>query len=102
MAGTEDKAQDITLAVLKNDVDYIKKEVGSIGGKLDILEKNYIRRSEVDGLKKDADSQHKELNESIRIVELDLAVFKTQVKTWGAAAVMALGILQFVISAFIK
>lgn len=102
MAGNEDKTQDVRLAVIENDVGYIKKAVGEIGAKMDILERSYVKRSEVDLLLKDADQIHKDLAASIKTIELDLAVFKTQIKTWGAAAVLALGILQFVISVIVK
>lgn len=97
-----DKNQDVTIAVLSNDIAYVKKAVDTITAKLDILERSYVKRSEVDLLLKDADQIHKDLAASIKAIELDVAVFKTQVKTWGAAAVLALGILQFVISVFIK
>lgn len=97
-----DKSQDVTIAVLANDVAYVKKAVDKISTTLEILEKNYVKRTEVELLLKDADQIHKDLAQSIKAIELDVAVSKTQVKTWGAAAVLALGILQFVISIFIK
>lgn len=102
MENEQDKKQDVTIAVIKTDIGYIKNEVGNISAKLEILEKSYIKRSEINLLIKDADTLHKELAQSIKAIELDVAVFKTQVKTWGAAGVLALGILQFVISIFIK
>lgn len=102
MENKQDHNQDVNIAVLTNDVGYIKKEVGNISTKLEILEKNYIKRTEIESLLKDAEATHKELAQSIKSIELDVAVFKTQVKTWGAAGVLALGILQFAISIFIK
>jgi len=102
MTENHDKNQDVTLAVLKNDVDYIKKEVTSISTTLGIMERSYVKRSEVSGHLKDADEIHGDLLASIKAIELDVAIFKTQVKTWGAAAVLAMGIVQFLIAAFIK
>lgn len=91
MTDGHDKNQDVTIAVIKNDVDYIKKEVNGIVGKLDILERNYIRRSEVEeGLKT--------MTTNIETLRLNLEIFKTQVKTWGTAALLLLGMLQFAIS----
>lgn len=86
-----EKNQDVTIAVIKNDVDYIKKEVNGIVGKLEVLERSYIRRDEVeDGMGG--------MLASIKTLELNLEIFKTQVKTWGTAALLLLGMLQFAIS----
>lgn len=91
MTDGHDKNQDVTIAVIKNDVDYIKNEVNGIVGKLDILERNYIKRSEVEeGLKT--------MTTNIETLRLNLEIFKTQVKTWGTAALLLLGMLQFAIS----
>lgn len=102
MSEQHDVKQDVTLAILKTDMEYLKREVGGIGTKLDILEKNYVKSTELESFKDDADDIHKTLAATIKAIELDLAVFKTQIKTWGAAAVLALGISQFVISLILK
>lgn len=101
MTGNEDKNQDTLIALLSKDVDYIKKEVGEISASVKkIAEKDYVTRAEATQLVKDADKAHGELDTAISTIRLDLEVFKTQVKTWGAAATLALGIIQFAISYF--
>lgn len=101
MAGNDDKNQDTAIALLSKDVDYIKKEVGTISEAVKkIAEKDYVTRAEATQLVKDAEKTHGELDTEINTIRLDLEVFKTQVKTWGAAAVLALGIIQFAISYF--
>lgn len=101
MTGNEDRNQDTAIALITKDIDYIKKEVGTISEAVKkIAEKDYVTRTEAQQLVKDAEKTHNEQDTAIQTIKLDLEVFKTQVKTWGAAAVLALGIVQFAISYF--
>lgn len=103
MTGTEDKNQDTAIALLQQDMTYLKKQVDVISENVKkIAEKDYITRPEVAAIQKDAEKEHLRINDEIQSIRLNLEVFKTQVKTWGSAAVLALGILQYVISVFIK
>ena len=103
MTGQEDKNQDTNIALLQQDMNYLKKQIDDISNNVKKLaEKEYITRPEILTLQKDAEKEHIRLNDEIQSIRLNLEVFKTQVKTWGAAAVLALGILQYAISIFIK
>lgn len=100
MADNQDTQQDITIAVIKNDLEYIKREVGGITGALKILENNYMRRVDVESVVKDLSAEDKRLDKKLEVLKLEVAVFKTQIYTWGAAAILVLGIVQFIISKF--
>lgn len=101
MTGNEDRTQDTAIALLGKDIDYVKKSVDDIAAAVKkIAEKDYVTRGEVTAKEKAAGVEHTKLGDSIAAIKLDLEVFKTQVKTWGAAATLALGIIQFALSYF--
>ena len=103
MTLNEDRNQDTAIALITRDVDYIKKEIVNISTAVSkIADKDYVTRAEITAIGKDAEKQHIKINDEIQTIRLSLEVFKTQVKTWGAAAILALGILQFTISVFLK
>jgi len=102
MEKQKDKNQDTNIALLQQDIEYIRKEVGSMSDILKRVEKNYINRGELELILKDWDSIHKDISKEIETIKIDLAVFKTQVKTWGGAGIIALGIAQYIISLIVK
>jgi len=102
MQQDKDKNQDVTLAVLKSDMEYLKREIGTITSTLSILQENYIKRKEIEEIGRNNNKIHEDLNKRLTITEMGLEVFKTQVKTWGSAGILAIGIMQYFISMITK
>jgi len=93
-----DKNQDVTLAELKKDMEFLKDGMQKITATLTVLQENYIKRTEIEEIRKSNNQVHKDLEKRITLAELGLEVFKTQVKTWGSAGIMAIGVMQYIIS----
>lgn len=96
-----EKNPNESIAVMANDISYIKKAIEKIESRLEIMDTHYAKREEMDTLKQEAERIHGGLAKRIKDLEEESAstmVFKTQVKTWGSAAVVASGILQFILN----
>lgn len=94
----DDKQQDVAIAEMARDIAYIKAAISKIDARLDIMDSNYIKREEALSLKKQADEIHADHEARIRKLENGTDVFRTQVKTWGTVALIALGLVQFLIN----
>jgi len=94
------ETQNESIAVMANDIGYIKESIGKIEKRLEAMDDHYAKREEMDAFKKEADRIHCGHVDRIKVLEEETEstkVFKTQVKTWGSAAVVASGILQFIL-----
>lgn len=93
---TSDK-ENMSIAVIANDIGYIKKSIQSIEDRFKDIDNKYVRKDE-------ALKEHQKFEEAIenlsKIVQ-EHDRFQIQVKTWGAAAVLVLGIVQFLIAKFL-
>lgn len=105
--GSEDNKRDEAIAVMANDMTYIKASLQKIDQRLEIMDSHYIKREEVMQLRSEADKVHAGHEARIKSMEIESAlqkeinsVFRAQVKTWGSAAVIASGIIQFLIGKF--
>jgi len=102
MEKQKDKNQDTNIALLQQDIGYIRKEVGNMSEILKRVEKNYVNRGELELILKDWDTVNKEIAKDMEALKIDLAVFKTQAKTWGGAGILALGVAQYIISLILR
>lgn len=107
MERMEDQNQDKAIAVMATDISYIKKAIEKIDQRLEIMDSHYIKRDEVHALKVESDKVHEGYEKRIKDLEINTAldrqsnaVFQAQVKTWGSVAIIASGIVQFIISKF--
>lgn len=80
MDKTEDKTQDIILAVLSNDVSYIKKAIEGISAQLKEMDSNFAKRVEVELITNDHEKRIRRL------------------ETWGFMALGALAIFQIIVN----
>jgi hypothetical protein len=92
----EDKKQDVDIALLSQNITHITRAISRIEGRLDIMDKNYIHREEVN---KELYGEEG-LKPRMRNIEIDYATFKSKVLTWGAAGVVVLGVAQFVLAKY--
>lgn len=65
----EDVQQDVALAKVGVDIEYIKKAIERIDNRLTVMDKDYMRRSEVESLKRDGDAVHSDHEARIRFIE---------------------------------
>jgi len=97
---------------MANDIDHIKKTMDEVKVTLVSLDKHYMRRDEVEGFIRETNREHDNIHNRIdEVIDSHVApiqksirsqeTFQTQVKTWGAAAVVALGIIQFLVGKFL-
>lgn len=98
---TEDKKQDVSIALMSRDIQYIKESLSKIDQRLELIDGHYIKRAEVEAMKIDADKLHANQAKEIEQLKLQFAIFKTQVTTWGSIGLIVLGIAQFLISKFL-
>lgn len=100
MAKPQEK-QEVNIAVMANDIKYIKDSLVKIDARLEAIDGYYLHRDEFNEYKKErktsVDDVIKEHTDSLR--ELD--TFKAQVKTWGTVAIILVGILEFIINRFL-
>ena len=89
----KEKAQDVNIAVMANDIQYIKSSLARVENTLAAMDGHYLRVEDF--------GKHLKEHEDFRRALQDLDNFKTQVKTWGTAALIILGIAQFLISKFL-
>lgn len=89
---TEAEKQSVSMAVMATDINYIKLSITKIEKSLLDMDGHYVRIEEFNDHLKD--------NAEFRVAIREMEIFKTQVKTWGAAAVIALGIAEFLINRF--
>lgn len=104
----EDKNQDQAIAVMANDIGYIKRAIEKIDARLEIMDGHFIKRDEVHVMKAEADKVHQDYDNRLRSIETSFAVekqanavFQAQVKTWGTVAIILSGIIQFLIGKFL-
>ena len=57
-------------------------------------------KKEADGLHADHDKRLREIETGIAVEKQANAVFQAQVRTWGTVAIIASGIIQFIIGKF--
>lgn len=107
MERREDSNQDKAIAVMATDIGYIKKAIEKIDARLELMDGHFIKRDEVNNIKLEADKLHAEHEKRLREIETNFAVekqasavFQAQVKTWGSVAIIASGIIQFIIGKF--
>lgn len=105
---SEDTNQDKAIAVMANDISYIKDSLRKIDQRLEIMDSHYIKRDEVQNMKVEAEKIHDAQEKRIKELEINAAldrqagaVFRAQVMTWGAAAIVVSGIAQFLIGKFL-
>ena len=108
---TTNSVQDKKIAVMSNDIAYIKERANKIESKLDILIENYVTREELQSwferMHEESDKRfegvNKRVNENRELAEkatIELTLFKSQVKTGGAVVLFVLGIVQWIISQY--
>lgn len=99
----EKETQSESIAVIANDIGYIKKAIEKIEGRLEVMDSHYAKREEMEAFKLEADRVHCGHVDRIKKLEEEsesTMVFKAQVKTWGSVAVIASGIIQFILGKF--
>lgn len=94
------ETKEVSIAVMARDIQYIKESILKIDQRLELMDGHYIKRVEVQQMKEEADKIHEANSRAIRALELDYATFKSQVKTWGSIAIIAVGVIEFIISRF--
>jgi len=87
---------DTTIAVMANDIAYIKQSVDDLRFRLEEIDRDYIRKSEADERTKQANEIHNKIFEKID----HLQTFKTRATTLGAVGMVALGVLQWALAVF--
>jgi len=103
MTDTHEKNQDVALAVAIRDIGELKDSIKEIkDGVNEIRTKDYVRRDEVESLIRGINEAGAKVDKNIQAIELDLAVFKTQIRTWGGAAVLLLGLIQYAVGLLVR
>ena len=97
---------ETTVALLAQDIGYIKESVGKIEGTLSNMEKDFVRRSEFETYKveQSKNSQDTKLSISsqaaaISTNDIAIATLKTQIRIWAIAGGVILATAQSVITA---
>lgn len=85
--------QEVNIAVMANDIKYIKDSLAGIQTQLASMDGVYVHRDEFNDYKVAMVENQKKTD--------DLVLFRAQVKTYGAAALILMGIIQFLISKFL-
>ncbi len=77
------------IAVLATDIKYLRSAMERIEKRFDLMNDHYVKKEEFETLK---GGLHNHL--------LDYSVFKTQIKTWGSAAILVSAVVQFIIAKY--
>ena len=102
---TDESPVQVDIAVLKRDMAEVKQTSTSILSKLEIMDREYIKRKEAEAiqsaLQATDNNMHAAIVELRNIMQTEMiknAVFRAQVVTWGTVGMTALGLLQFALS----
>ncbi len=97
---------ETNIAVLANDVAYIKESVKTINDTLSLMEKDFVRRSEFDSYKDQQTQMAQDTKlalsshaASISTNDIAIVTLKTQLRIWAVAGGVILAITQSVITA---
>lgn len=100
MTESTEKDESVLMAKMSTDINYIKDTTGKIEKKLDVIDKNYVSRSEFSNSKHAASGERKDIKDEMSSLRIDYVTFKTKVATWGTVGLILLGISQFILSKF--
>lgn len=96
-----------TIALLAQDVGYIKNSVEGMKTHIERIDDNYVGKLEwkqflvaQEMWQKDFEKTNKSMTDDMHKQNISFAVFQAQVKTWGTVAILFMGLLQFVIGKF--
>lgn len=92
--------ENVSIAVMSRDIEYIKQSIEKIVTRLDIMDKNYLSRVEADTILKEFRKNDESFEGRIRILELESAQFKTSVKIWGSVVVGTMALIQFIVGKY--
>ena len=101
MEEKEDTKQDKAIAVMANDISYIKKAIEKIDYRLELMDNHFVKREEVNQIKLDNDKAHCDHETRLKNMELSYMELKTRVVTWGTIAIIILGAAEFIIGKFL-
>jgi small nuclear ribonucleoprotein (snRNP)-like protein len=93
--------QNSSIAVIQNDIRYIRGFLRGIDRRLEIMDGNFVKRDEFLKYQQETEKRSSSHDLAIRKLELDATIYLTQVKTWGTMAIIVLGVLQFIIGKFL-
>lgn len=91
-------AADIAAAVLGNDIKYIQKDIAEINTLLHSLSTEYVTKETMDTATGESNLIHVDHETRIRLLEKTA----TQIMTWGTVAMLAIGVIEFLIVHFVK
>ncbi len=102
---TEWNRQDRDLLIkLETKLDGVVADIkdmrDSTLSRLSKVEAEKLDRTEANRLQSEALEVHTDHEERLRVIEENQTTFRAQVKTYGASAVIALGIIEFLLNFF--
>jgi hypothetical protein len=87
-----------TVAVMANDIGYIKKAIEKIDERLDVMDSHYIRRDEVMDLEKSNKKAHEALDFQLREHSLKMGTYNTYFMAIGIVIAASWAVLLLFIS----
>ena len=87
--------------LLSKDIEFIKQSIEDIKATLKIMDANYVRHEEYHKHVTDDQIIHNDIEARMRNAEKELTTFRSQVATWGTAALIAMSIIQFFLNRFL-
>jgi len=97
----ENNTQDVKIAEMAVDIAHIKGFISKVDARLEIMGNHFASKESVQDLKDDKQAAHKDFEYRLRNIEKDMAIFFTQVKTWGAVGMVTIGVIQFLVGKFL-
>lgn len=64
-------SHDISIALIQKDIEYIKQNVSNINSQLQVMDKNYVRHEELQGIMKLFEEVKKQLDTKLNIADFE-------------------------------
>lgn len=95
------QSTETSIALIHKDIGFIKDSMKKVTETLEIMERDYVKRSEFEPVKNAHQLSLDKHAQEISTANVTLTNFITQVKTWGAIGGVGVSILTAVITALI-